>query len=180
MREETDTLWCHRSKTAACLPSCVMRHDRMTRSQSPRPRPQFPSRFSRCHRANEGRRIGVPIGKSLIRHQTRRDPRHHQDSQQTEMDGEQVRIGPQGAPPPMQQVAASSVLPFDECLSVEVLVRSRVTFDVRILARARQPQASVVNYQRARLPSHLLLLLMGVTMIKPGGWARLWGCRRQT
>ena len=122
--------------------------------------------------------MGVLIGKSLIRHLTRHDSRHHHDqgSQQTETDGEQARIGPQGAPAPVQQAAASSVLPFDGCLLAEVVVRYLVTFDVRKLARARRHRASVVDYQRARLQ----LLPTVVAVILAGRWARLKGCWRRT
>jgi len=153
--------------------SRVMRHEPMTRSQSPPdPGPSSSSpHFARCQQTpNEGsKKSGVLIGKSLIRHRTRHDSRHHdQGSQQTETDGVQAHIGPQGAPPPVQQVAASSVLPFDECLLVKVVVRSPVTFDVRKLARARRHQASVVDYQLARPPSRLQLLPTVVTMIMAG------------
>jgi hypothetical protein len=110
------------------------------------------------------------IGKSLIGHLTRHDSRHHdQGSQQKETDGVQARIGPQGVPPPVQQVAASSVLPFDECSLMEVVVRFPVTFDVRKSARARRRQASVVDHQRARPPSRLRLLPKVVTMIMACG-----------
>jgi len=151
-----------------------MRHDPMTRRAAPQTTalvPAPPISPDVNERRTRGRKkSGVLIGKSLIRHLTRHDSRHHdQGSQQTEMHGVQARIGPQGALPPVQQVAASSVLPFDGCLLLEVVVRSPVTFDVRKFARVRRHQASVVDYQRARPPSRLRLLPTVVTMIMAGG-----------
>jgi len=115
-------------------------------------------------------KIGGPDWeKSLIRHLTRHDSRHHdQGSQQTETDGVQARIGSQDAQPPVRQVVAS-ILPFDECLLVKLVMRSPVTIDVRKFARARRHQASVVDCQRARPQSRLRLHSMVVTMIMAGG-----------
>ena len=110
-----------------------------------------------------------PLIRHLTRHDSRHDSRHYdQGSQQTETDGVQARIGPQDAQPPVRQVVAS-ILPFDECLLVKMVMRSPVTIDVRKLARARRHQASVVDYQRARPPCRLQLHSMVVTMIMAGG-----------
>jgi len=103
---------------------------------------------------------------SFMRHLSR----HNQGLQQTEMDGVQACFGPQGTSPPVQQVAAaSSVLPFVECLWVEVVVCSPMTPDVQKLARTQRHQARAVDYQRARPPSRLQLLQTVPMLIMAGG-----------
>lgn len=146
-------------KPAACLVA-VTRHGPPDQTQAPVPQ------FSPDVRDERDEKSGTRFEQSLIPHQIR----DHQGSQQTATDAARAHTGPQGVPPPQRQVAASGVLLFAGCSLAKGVVRSLATVDVRTPARVRRPQASRVNYHRAR---RQMLLLKGAATMKLGGRPRL-------